>query len=83
MIDNSLKTVGKTQTIMNRKMIFGILVLSIGALLFEIVRSNARSHKRPDYFVFVLLTCLIMMIIGVYFIFKGKRQQLEDRKNGN
>jgi hypothetical protein len=68
---------------MNRKMIFGILVLSVGTLLFEIVRSNARRHGGPYNPIFVLLTCLIIMIVGVYFIFKGKRQQLEDRKKGD
>jgi hypothetical protein len=68
---------------MNGKMILGILLLSVGTFLVDMVLMNARHHRGPAHPLVIELTCFMIMIVGACFIFKGKKKQLEDRKNRN
>jgi hypothetical protein len=64
-------------------MILGVLLVMAGTFLLDMVLTNTRRHIGPDHPIYVELTCFIIMIVGAYFVFKGKKKQLEDRKKGN
>ena len=62
----------------NQKLIIGILFVMAGTLIFDlsIIRHLKIQEAKPNF-----IFGTILFIIGVYFIFKGKKQQKEEREN--
>ncbi|MBS1934993.1 MAG: hypothetical protein JST96_13405 [Bacteroidetes bacterium] len=64
---------------MNTKLVIGLLLVAAGTGIVDyyIVKHIERTIALPDQ-----LFGFAIIIIGIYFIYKGKKQQAEQRNRG-
>jgi small neutral amino acid transporter SnatA (MarC family) len=62
----------------NRKLILGLLLVMAGTLVFDlpILRHLKIQQAKPNF-----IFGAILFIIGVYFVYQGKKQQKEERES--